>query len=228
MSTDQRSESKWAIKLDPDFGRWLKKTRISLGFPSQRDLADKAQVNRTWLQLMEKGEAYPYYLSTFERVAGALDIEFGYFLYKAGLDIGREGVDLAKIRRAEAIADAYESFGREFRDAIAEAMNVLDPRLPPLEERAADRAISDLGRVLGLLDLADGRLRADGWIQEIRRDHLHQPVALAPWAEEDDEYLRQHRDLSHEDVARALNRSVDAVRHRRSRIADAAYSKGEA
>jgi transcriptional regulator with XRE-family HTH domain len=224
--TNHSMNSKFAIVLDPAFGPWLKKTRAQLGW-TQESLAAATGLNDQLIRGMERGTRHPYTLYAFVKLAEVLSMELGYLLHKAGLDVGREGLSSVKLQRAEQIADAFEEIASTIRAALAEGINVLNPHLPPADKAANAKVSADMGVALGVLDVAESRLRHDGWIHGYREPAFGVTVKR-PWSARDDDFLREHTGIPHEEVARMLNRSIESVRNRRTKLLGTSVLKGEA
>lgn len=58
-----------------DLGEKIKKFRLRKGF-TQYELADKCQINRNYIGMLERGERNPTYL-TLLKIAGGLGVKMG-------------------------------------------------------------------------------------------------------------------------------------------------------
>lgn len=193
-----------------DFPEWLERTRLGLGLNAQA-LADKAKLHRGVVARMERGEYSDSALSVYVRLADALEVELGYLLYRAGFDVNREGIDLARVQRIETVTSVFEDILVTVRSALAEAHHLLDGTTilpaPPV-----DQATTNIAAALAVLDAADVRLHSEQSLTAPSKS-----IAPRVWTEDEDAILRALDGLSAEDVAARMNRTPDAIRVRRAR-----------
>lgn len=210
--------NKFTIEFDPDFGDWLRRAREAKGF-TLTSFARAIDMHSDSYRSFERGEPAAYYLGSFIRIAKGLDIELGYLLHKAGFDIGRDGINTARLKRAESVTDAIEHITGTLRAALSEAVTLVTNGMNPTSADAQTKALADIGVALALLDAAEGRLRADSWITEQPRSDVDQaPTARRPWTEADEHTIMMHPTKTNSELAHMLGRTVDAVRFRRQRL----------
>jgi transcriptional regulator with XRE-family HTH domain len=208
---------KFHVDLAPDWPDWLRRMRTARKL-NITEMAQKMDVNPQTYRSLEMGKTGSYYIGLFQILADTLGIELGYVLHKAGFDVGREGLNSVRLQRAEAVADAFAGMAEQIRSAMAEAMNALDPKLPVAADRPNERAIDNLGRALGLLDLAEGRLRDEGFLGRQAFQISQDPVGVnRRWTDEEYAYLEEHDEMSEDELASRLGRTVAAVRIARHR-----------
>lgn len=142
-TNDARRQATLKSRLDPDFGPWLKRMRQQRGLKMQQ-FAEKCDIGYTTLQTMENevGREATLAVALFVKIADALGIELGYVLYKAGFDIGRDGINMARLKRVETAAEAFELCEPELRSALAEAMAAFDA--PVTKARRKDATVGNL------------------------------------------------------------------------------------
>ena len=144
-----------------EFGDWLRRSREMRGL-TKGELSERAPINRGTLQQFEKGEhgGIPS-VEIFQRLARGLELDLGYVLHQAGYDVGREGVNMARLKRVEAVLDALDDDAPKIRLALAEAIKALDAAERGIAHIATDSLLAQLGRALGALDVVTERLRED-------------------------------------------------------------------
>lgn len=197
--------------INEEFGLWLRRQRMAHGW-TQEQFADIAGVSRTTIGPLERGALSPHTpMSLLLKLTEALGVEFGYLLFKAGMPINRDGVDMERLRAAESIGEAYGAIEYDLRSALAETLAWLstgDGEIP----RECRKSVVDRLRVgLLTLDLATTRLKASGYL-------LEPPATTAvsknaEWTEAETQFVREHPEASHAELASRLGRSPESVRY---------------
>lgn len=199
--------------LAPDFGPWLRRARESLHM-TVKEFAERADLSTSTVTNFESGSrmAGAIAVELFVRFSRALNMDLGYVLYKAGFDIGPDGVNLSKLRRVEMVAEDFAKHEWPLRFALAEAIGEFD-------RRGDDRMILELSRGLAALDRMSERLRREGFTPgRAVRDHHSGGENGRIWNLSERTFLQEHLELSDEEIAGHLGRTVYAVRAQRKRI----------
>jgi transcriptional regulator with XRE-family HTH domain len=139
--------------LDPEgFGSWLRRSREARGL-EKKELAVLTQIRPGTLTEVEMGRLTPASgVELFARIAHGLGLELAYVLHKAGYDVGKGAVNMARLERVEMIIEDLDVRTPDIRRAMAEAMDRLDAV-------GDDSTANELGRALGALDLVTERIR---------------------------------------------------------------------
>ena len=68
------------IKVPPNFGNWVKKRRIKLGMPLQKQLINRANIGERTIKNIESGKKFLFHYQILVELARALDIDFDVML----------------------------------------------------------------------------------------------------------------------------------------------------
>lgn len=189
----KRGKASIQSPLAPDFGPWLRRARESLHM-TVKEFADRADLSTSTVTNFESGNrmAGAIAVEMFVRFSRALNMDLGYVLYKAGFDIGPDGVSLSKLRRIEMVAEDFAEHVSPLRSALAEAIG----------EREDDRIMLELSRGLAALDRMSECLRREGFTPgRGMRDHRSPGENGRIWSLSERTFLQEHLHLSDEEIA---------------------------
>lgn len=209
--------------ISPTFAPWVERYMRAHGL-SKAKLADMAHIHVQTLSRLLQGGSVRVEIQTFVGLAEAMNIELAFLLHKAGFDIGADGINVPRLERVEAVANAFSEIQDDCRSAMVEAAHLLDGR----ESNLPDGSIADVRErvieAVAKFDLATSRLRADGYLADspVAVAHAQRPSfkskAKTQWTEDEDAVLRANPNMRHTELAKLLDRSEDAVRIRRMRL----------
>lgn len=205
------------IVIDPGFAEWFQRARLNLGL-TKDEMAKRAHLSPDTISEFEKGEktGKPIMIGTFVGIADAFNMDLAYVLTKAGVRLGTSGVNIARLNRVEAAADAFARAETQTRRTLAEAMFALEHREDLTDEEVA-RLVGQLGRSLGHVDLLAERLHAMGFSTTVR-PMFGTGSRNRAWTPEEERYVRENPSLSLKDLADELGRSEDGVRAKRMKL----------
>ena len=205
--------------LDPEFGAWVERQRKAKGM-SLSQLAEASGLHSGTIRDFETMTAKKISIDSFQRLSQGLQVEFGYMLYKAGFDIGRDGMDMARIRRVEVLGEAWRELEHDMRRALAEAAQALsvkagtDPMVTVEDPLTVVRRVS---AALSTLDVVTERLRDEGFLVDAPPP-VQPESAAGLWRPGEIEFMRNNLHLSNEEIGRRLGRPTDGVRYQRKRM----------
>jgi transcriptional regulator with XRE-family HTH domain len=200
-------------RLSPEFGKWLRSTRESMRL-TVKDFAERAGMTAGTITNFEKGHRSEgvFSVDVFRQLAEALNMDLGYVLYKAGYDLGPDGINLAALKRVEAVADDFAEYASDLRIALADAIGEFDK-----PGNGDDGMIIELARGLAALDRLSERLRREGFTPGSTSSRVTEASART-WSDAEEAFLRTNPNLTHAEAADHLGRTVDAVRAHRIRL----------
>lgn len=210
MATMTEPQTLSTRKQNVEFGEWFERLRENRGFTGT-GLAEAVGVNRGTIRRLENGEIFNSVpVALYERIAKALGVDLGYLLSRAGYSMGASGVNLARLGRVEVICDAYAEIHSVVRAALSDAMVALDKPGPlePEPEATRESLIAGCARALAVIDSATERLNGLDAMAPPERASQRR----ARWTEADIRFLNEHDNWTTADIAKALNRTPEAVR----------------
>lgn len=149
--------------VSPEFGSWLRRTREGMEL-QVLEMAEKCHMSVGAYRDFELGRGSTNQsVVMFESLAEGIGLDLGYLLYKAGLTLGSDGVNLARVERMEEVGLRLDAAEPIIRSALAETIEALS-----LEDNEDDRfelrtarqlQIIRLSRALSELDLVTTRLK---------------------------------------------------------------------
>ena len=139
----RRHRQPTAVVEVPSFGDWIRERRLSEGI-SQRELADRAGLSRSYLCDIERGRGTQPSLASLDRIATALGVERREILRLAG--VIEQTIDPEESRRERRLLAVFRGLGETHQDSVerfarfllAEEQRWVQPRLVDGHEDASD------------------------------------------------------------------------------------------